>query len=232
MISIYRIKILFILFMFYSLIGWIIEVFDQLYRQKKFINRGFLIGPYCPVHGVGALLMLLLLKRFSNNILLLFMISILICTILEYLTSFLLEKFFKARWWDYSDYKFNLNGRVCLQNSLFFGLAGVTIVKFANPMLMNLLISIEPNIINIIFFSLFIIFAIDLLVSFKVIFNFKMATDNLTKDSTEEISNKVKKVLSEKSILFRRLINAFPNLRRGVTKLKDNLVSFIGYVIK
>ena len=170
MISIYRIKILFILFMFYSLIGWIIEVFDQLYRQKKFINRGFLIGPYCPVHGVGALLMLLLLKRFSNNILLLFMISILICTILEYLTSFLLEKFFKARWWDYSDYKFNLNGRVCLQNSLFFGLAGVTIVKFANPMLMNLLISIEPNIINIIFFTLFIIFAIDLLISFKVIF--------------------------------------------------------------
>ncbi len=231
-INIYNFKIVFISFVFYSLIGWIIEVIDQFYRQKKFINRGFLLGPYCPVHGVGALLMLLLLSRFSNNSLVLFISSVLICTVLEYLTGFLLEKIFKARWWDYSDYKFNLNGRVCLQNSLFFGLAGVVIVKFSQPFLMNIITNMSANLLNIICITLLLIFCIDLVVSFYVICSFKNLTNDILKDSTEEISSKVKNKLAKHSVFFKRLIVAFPSLRRSVIKIKNNIVSFFGLVIK
>lgn len=232
LINIYNIKIVLLSFLFYSIIGWIIEVVDQFYRQKKFINRGFLLGPYCPVHGIGALLMLLLLSRFSNNSFLLFISSFLICTVLEYITGFLLEKIFKARWWDYSDYKFNLNGRVCLQNSLFFGFAGVIIVKFSQPFLMNIILNIPTNILNIICITLLLIFCIDLIISFNVICSFKNLTNDILKDSTEEISNKVKTKLAKRSVFFKRLIMAFPNLKRSVIKIKNNIVNFFTLVIK
>lgn len=232
MINIYNIKIVFMSFIFYSMIGWIIEVVDQFYRQKKFINRGFLLGPYCPVHGIGALLMLILLSKFSNNTLVLFINSVLLCTIFEYITSFVLEKIFRARWWDYSDYKFNLNGRVCLQNSLFFGLAGVIIVKFSQPFLLNLLLSLSTTTLNIICIVILIIFGTDLIISFHIICSFKDLTNDILKDSTEEISSKVKNKLAKHSIFFKRLIMAFPSLKRGVIKIKNNIVSFLGLIIK
>lgn len=229
MINIYNIKIIFILFIFYSMIGWIIEVLDQFYRKKRFINRGFLIGPYCPVHGIGALLMVLLLSGITDSYIILFFSASLICTILEYITSFLLEKIFKARWWDYSCYKFNLNGRVCLQNSIFFGIAGVFIVKIANPFVVKFIIQNVPD-LNVICLVLGIIFTLDLFISFNVIVKFKNITNILTKDSTEEISNRVKKTLAKKSILFKRLINAFPNLKNGAKKIKDNIISIFNVI--
>lgn len=229
MINIYNIKIIFILFIFYSMIGWIIEVLDQFYRKKRFINRGFLIGPYCPVHGIGALLMVLLLSGITDSYIILFFSTSLICTILEYITSFLLEKIFKARWWDYSCYKFNLNGRVCLQNSIFFGIAGVFIVKIANPFVVKFIIQNVPD-LNVICLVLGIIFTLDLFISFNVIVKFKNITNILTKDSTEEISNRVKKTLAKKSILFKRLINAFPNLKNGAKKIKDNIISIFNVI--
>lgn len=229
MINIYNIKIIFILFIFYSMIGWIIEVLDQFYRKKRFINRGFLLGPYCPVHGIGALLMVLLLSGITDSYIILFFSASLICTILEYITSFLLEKIFKARWWDYSCYKFNLNGRVCLQNSIFFGIAGVFIVKIANPFVVKFIIQNVPD-LNVICLVLGIIFTLDLFISFNVIVKFKNITNILTKDSTEEISNRVKKTLAKKSVLFKRLINAFPNLKNGAKKIKDNIISIFNVI--
>ena len=229
MINIYNIKIIFILFIFYSMIGWIIEVLDQFYRKKRFINRGFLIGPYCPVHGIGALLMVLLLSGITDSYIILFFSASLICTILEYITSFLLEKIFKARWWDYSCYKFNLNGRVCMQNSIFFGIAGVFIVKIANPFVVKFIIQNVPD-LNVICLVLGIIFTLDLFISFNVIVKFKNITNILTKDSTEEISNRVKKTLAKKSVLFKRLINAFPNLKNGAKKIKDNIISIFNVI--
>lgn len=229
MINIYNIKIIFILFIFYSMIGWIIEVLDQFYRKKRFINRGFLIGPYCPVHGIGALLMVLLLSGITDSYIILFFSASLICTILEYITSFLLEKIFKARWWDYSCYKFNLNGRVCLQNSIFFGIAGVFIVKIANPFVVKFIMQNVSD-LNVICLVLGIVFTLDLFISFNVIVKFKNITNILTKDSTEEISNRVKKTLAKKSILFKRLINAFPNLKNGAKKIKDNIISIFNVI--
>ena len=104
----YDLKIYFLLFIIYSVVGWIIEIIDVAILNKKIVNRGFLIGPYCPVYGVGALLMLIFLNKYVYDPFILFCMSFLICGILEYLTSYIMEKLFKARWWDYSSNKFNL----------------------------------------------------------------------------------------------------------------------------
>ena len=102
----------FILFIIYSILGWSLEVLLSLYEHKRFINRGFLIGPYCPIYGAGSILLTLLLTNYENNIIILFILSMVICGILEYFVSFILEKIFKLRWWDYTNMKFNINGRI------------------------------------------------------------------------------------------------------------------------
>ena len=106
----YDVRIYFLLFMIYAVAGWIMEVTCKLIQYKRFINRGFLIGPYCPIYGYGALLITFLLGRYKYDALVLFVMAIVVCGTLEYLTSLVMEKMFKARWWDYSQRKFNING--------------------------------------------------------------------------------------------------------------------------
>ena len=98
---------------FYSVVGWIYESTLCSVRAHKFINRGFLNGPYCPIYGWGAVLDILILGKVQNPVLLFFLGAIVTCS-LEYFTSYIMEKLFHARWWDYSKRKFNINGRVCL----------------------------------------------------------------------------------------------------------------------
>ena len=94
-----------LLFFIYSFAGWLMETVQISIRQKKFVNRGFLIGPYCPIYGCGVILITLLLQKYAGDIPLTFILSILICGTLEYMTSYVMEKIFKARWWDYSRIK-------------------------------------------------------------------------------------------------------------------------------
>lgn len=115
----FDLKVLFLLFIIYSITGWIIEVIATYPDTKCFVNRGFFIGPYCPIYGNCAIAMIFLLHNVTNPILL-FVLSILICSVGEYVTSYAMEKIFHARWWDYSKNRFNLNGRICLVNSLAF----------------------------------------------------------------------------------------------------------------
>ena len=94
------IKIYFLLFLIYSFFGWCMEVCVSLIERKKFVNRGFLLGPYCPIYSSGAILISILLNKFINTPIILFAMAILVCGILEYLTSFFMEKIFRLRWWD------------------------------------------------------------------------------------------------------------------------------------
>lgn len=96
-------------FMIYSVVGWIYETTLCSITDRHFVNRGFLNGPYCPIYGSGALLDVLILGRIENPFLL-FILGVLVTCSLEYLTSYVMEKLFKARWWDYSDKKFNIGG--------------------------------------------------------------------------------------------------------------------------
>ena len=192
------------------------EVIWTLIKEKKLVNSGFLIGPYCPIYGVGCLLLILLLDKYKSNMLLLFLMSIIVCSILEYATSLIMEKLFKARWWDYSEYKFNLNGRICANTMIPFGILGVLVVYYLNPFLSNII-----NINNIIINIILIIFITDFGISFGIIENMKGTINTITKDNTEEITRKVKEIILHKSILHKRLIKAFPSLKSPIEILKN-----------
>ncbi len=211
-----NIRILFLLFFTYSFLGWLMEVINALIVEKKFINRGFLVGPYCPIYGTGVILITLLLKKYYDDIIATFIFSILICGILEYLTSYILEKIFNLRWWDYSDRKFNINGRICLSNLFIFGILGCTILYILNPFFIDLLSQIPEIVLNIICIILAICFVVDIGISSNVIVNLKKISNNVRKDNTEEISTKVKAIIQKKFSLQRRLLVAFPNIRKGI----------------
>lgn len=207
-------KYYFSLFLIFSFIGWIIEVVWNLFTDKKLVNRGFLIGPYCPIYGVGCLLLILLLGRFKNDFVLLFFMSIVVCSILEYSTSYVMEKLFKARWWDYSEYPLNLNGRICAATMIPFGVLGVLVVYYLNPFVSGF---VPFN--DILFYIFLIIFVLDFGVSFGIIENMRGTITTITQDSTEEITKMVREKLS-KSFLHKRLLRAFPTFMSSIDKLK------------
>lgn len=221
---IYSIETYFLVYMIYSFGGWLLEVTCKLIECKKFINRGFLIGPYCPIYGTGAVLMTLFLQRYINDPLVLFVMAMVICSILEYLTSYLMEKLFNARWWDYSHYKFNINGRICLETTIPFGIFGFGIMYLINPFIFKY-INMIPNIgLHIISIILLVTFLVDNIVSFKVMFDVRGLTKEFNKtikDNTEEITEKVKEVLKNKSILGKRLLGAFPNFESVKMKIRE-----------
>ena len=134
-----KIVVIYILFWLYSFLGWLMETTLVSLQSKKFINRGFFMGPYCPIYGTGGVL-LLVLSPYKDSPFLVFILSIVICSIIEYLTSYILEMIYKVRWWDYSNRMFNLNGRVCLFNSICFGLLGMLMVSYLNPVFLNIII--------------------------------------------------------------------------------------------
>ncbi len=226
----FDLKVLFLLFIIYSVTGWIIEVIATYPDTKCFVNRGFLIGPYCPIYGNCAIAMILLLHNVTNPILL-FILSIIICSAGEYVTSYVMEKLFHARWWDYTKNKFNINGRICLTNSLAFGVLGFLLIKFVNPFVVGLITKLSPTMMNILFYTILILFLIDNVISFKVIFKIKnMSVKYVHLDNTKEITEKVKKILSD-NVLAKRVFKAFPNIRfkfnlkEKMKVLKDKAVS-------
>lgn len=122
----------FIWFVLYSIIGWVWEVIICSVPAKRFINRGFLNGPYCPIYGSGALLVIALLGGIESPVKLFLTGAVLTCT-LEYITSWAMEKLFHARWWDYSDKPLNINGRVCMSGFLAFGALSTILLLLIHP---------------------------------------------------------------------------------------------------
>lgn len=216
----HTIEIYFLLFISYAFLGWCMEVTCKFIKYKKFINRGFLIGPYCPIYGWGALAITILLKRYMEDPLVLFVMSTIICSIIEYLTSYFMEKKYHARWWDYSNKKFNINGRICLETLIPFGILGVAIMYGTNPILFKLYNQIPQLVINILTVILFIGFIVDNIISSNIISSINVEGNKLIKDNTEEITEKIKQVLRQKSWLHRRLINAYPGLKDIKVKIK------------
>lgn len=215
-----QICIYILLFFIYSFLGWCLEVGCKLVSEKKFVNRGFLIGPYCPIYGFGALIMTILLNRYLNDPITLFIMIILCCSILEYFTSFLLEKIYQTRWWDYTNYKFNINGRICLETMIPFGIFGLLIMYKVNPFFLNILNSIPNVAIYIITSILLISFLLDNYISSKAILEIQTINKNvqkkmiIKKDDTERITKLVReKIEKSTKILNRRIIHAFPHLQ-------------------
>ena len=217
------IRVYFLLFMTYAICGWIMEVTCKVIQYKRFINRGFLIGPYCPIYGYGAILITILLRKYTNDPVVLFFMAIIICGTLEYLTSYFMEKIFKARWWDYSQKKFNINGRVCLNTIIPFGLLGLFIMYVSNPFLIGKIEQLPEIALNILSSVLLVIYIVDNIVSGIVIRYVKKTEKDFGKelDNTEEMTKKVKEILQSKSVLHRRLLNAYPKLEAVKIKIKE-----------
>ena len=215
----------FLLFMIYSVAGWLLEVTCKYIDYKKFINRGFLIGPYCPIYGFGSVLITFLLYRYEEDPIVLFLMTILICGALEYFTSWAMEKIFKARWWDYSKRKFNLDGRICLGTLVPFGVFGLILTYITNPFLLNCLNNANLIVLNTIAVILFIIYIVDNIISTIIILGFRKATITIGRkeraDNTEEITKKVKEILAQKSWGYKRLIDAFPSLETIKIRIKE-----------
>lgn len=117
----------------YSFLGWVYESMVCSICEKKFINRGFLNGPVCPVYGFGALTAILFLDQTTDNLVVLFLAGMLLSCTVEYITAILLEKLFHAKWWDYSHHRFNFQGRVCLLGAVVFGSLSVLLIKYIHP---------------------------------------------------------------------------------------------------
>ena len=140
----------FLIFILFSFIGWISEViYVGVTSAHKFVNRGFLHGPLCPVYGFGGVVILMLPPSLYATWIPLFFASMILCTIVEYFVSWLMEKLFHTRWWDYSHYKIQLNGRICLLNSILFGFLGVVVIHFVYPLMIDFLNSLGQKVINV-----------------------------------------------------------------------------------
>lgn len=124
----------------YSFLGWCAEVAFAAVKQGKFVNRGFLNGPVCPIYGFGMLSVVTILWGVRDNIVLLFVGAVVFTSVIEFITGFLLEQLFHDKWWDYSDMKFNIKGYVCLRFSLLWGVAASFIVGVVHPLIYKLIV--------------------------------------------------------------------------------------------
>lgn len=186
------------------------EVIINIFQHHKFINRGFLVGPICPIYGTGAVAISLVLSG-AENPFAIFCVSLVGSAILEYLASYLMEKFFRVRWWDYSNKPFNINGRICLTSLIAFGFFGVLAIKVITPSLQSTLGELPVWLLYLIASSLFTILIADIFLSLWLVLGVRVTVGTVQKDATDEISERVQEILMGKGKLNRRLVKAFPN---------------------
>ena len=221
------IKIIFYFFM-YSLLGWAMESIYLSIGQRRLVNTGFLYGPFCPIYGFGAVVLYVLLIHLQGKPVLIFLAGFFVLSVWEYFVGFLLEKLFKTKYWDYSNNKFNINGRVCLLNSIYWGFLSVFFIKIWNPLVETQINKIPQEIILYIDIILVAYIIIDMIVS-------AVKTSNLAKrirkliqlgDSLKEKLEELKKTSSEKQkVALQKIIDDL-KLRQKVMRLKvDRQVS-------
>lgn len=160
------------IFIIYAFFGWCTEVSYAALDTGKFVNRGFLNGPYCPIYGCGIVIVVTILTPLKENLLLLFVGSVLLTTTLEFLTGYILEKAFHNKWWDYSDKPFNVKGYICLKFSILWGLACTFVMEILHPAIYKLItwIPFLPGVILLII--LMGIFAVDCCITVSTILKF------------------------------------------------------------
>ena len=213
---------IYLLFWTFSFLGWIMEVVVCSVYDRKLVNRGFLIGPYCPIYGFGSVIMLLL-SPYKDSVFVCFILALFLCSVLEYFTSFMMEKLFKVRWWDYSNDSFNINGRVCLRNALAFGALGVLFTRYLNPLFMNLMDGLSENSIKIISIIVLVITMVDIIVSLKAMNSVKnIVNSDAKKYRMKDATTDIKRLISA-NYLEKRLMETYHLLEKEGKGLKNKL---------
>ena len=202
-------------FFIFGFTGWCMEVALKYRQYHRFINRGFLTGPILPIYGFGVDLITVIvgdLASVESGVVMTFALSLVICGVVEYLTSFALEKIFHARWWDYSQKPMNLHGRVWIGNLVLFGLAGVAIIHIVNPMLFSALDRVPAGTRRATAVILLTVLAADYVITYFVLKLVKVGVDSSEADDTEEISCEVRQLLTNRSYFYKRFVDAYPEV--------------------
>ena len=230
-----NIAYVFFQFIIYSLIGYLVEVIYCSILQKKLVNRGFLVGPICPIYGIGAILTIYSLNSFKDNPVIIFILGILIKSALEYYTSYIFEKIFNNKWWDYSDKKYNINGRICLSNAIFFGIGAVLGVYLLDPLINNNINKLPDNFVLIIGSVLLVLLIVDLIYSSKIAYNLRsklIIAEQLKQEKIKLIPVVLEKKYKERIAKIKnyknRLIKNYPNLSKNL----QNELSIISKMIE
>lgn len=231
-------------FVLYSFLGWVSETIFCSIPAKKFINRGFLNGPFCPIYGTGAVLVINLFSKYADDLLALFILSMVVTSAVEYVTSYLLEKIFHLSLWDYSKRPFNLNGRVCLRNSVLFGIMSVLMVKVIHPGVERVLSKMPVWALITFTVVLVAYFLSDLFITARALVQINKAAGDrqLELEGLAELRNEVmEKIEQDKQekrerirakISHRRVFQAFPNLQskrypEALEELKEDIEEWI-----
>ena len=228
-------------FILYSVVGWILESIYKSVGQKKLINSGFLIGPVCPIYGFGAIIMILCLEYLKDDPILLFIVAFFVLSIWEYIVGLLLEKVFKTRYWDYSHLKFNIKGRVCLKNSLYWGILGSIFILYIHPMVKTIVIQIPLPILVYSNLLIFIWLFTDLIISIQAIISFEKAVDKINelgetiKEKLEEakknaqgntnINNVIRKLNIKQTKLKLKLYRQANRLKHAFPSMKSEVIT-------
>ena len=241
-------------FITYSFFGWIIESVFKSVVQKKMVNSGFLHGPFCPIYGFGAIIMLLFLEPFKEKVIVLFFVSFFVMSLWEYIAGWILEKKFNTKYWDYTNNFLNIKGRVCLQNSTFWGILGVVFMVWIHPLTMKYIEMLNKDTLIFINIILSLIMIVDTIITVVKIKSFdstlqvikelgetiKLKLNEVTnlKDATpEKLKNMEMKIeeLKKKQALLklqlyrqvRRLKQAFPTIKSdSITQILNQKIDF------
>lgn len=238
---------LFLYFIIYSFFGWLLESICKTIWEKKLVNSGFLHGPLCPIYGVGAIIMILFLNSFKNNILVLFIVSFVVLTIWEYIVGVLLEKLFNTRYWDYSNNKYNFQGRICLLNSFYWGILGVVFTLLIHPFIESKVELLPQNILIYTNIMLGIYILVDTIVSVVKVNNIDIKIKTIAelgeslKEKLEELKNigenstkainkeliqeKIEELKQKQNRLIRKLYRHTLRLKRAFPTMKSEKIS-------
>lgn len=198
------------IFIIYAFLGWCTEVSYAALQHGKFVNRGFLIGPYCPIYGMGILIVVVILSPLKENLLVLYIGSFLLTSVLEFVTGYALEIIFHNKWWDYSLEHYNIHGYICLKFSLIWGFACTFVMLIIHPIIEGI-ISLIPYILGIFIISILMtVFIIDCTVTVSTIMKLNRRMKALTDiiDKLKEVSNQIGE-------------NIFENVMEAIEKKDD-----------
>lgn len=234
---------LIIYFFIYCICGYICEVAYCSIPARRFVNRGFLYGPYLPVYGFGAIAVILALEPFFNKPYLVFIFGMIVTSVLEYFTSWMLEKFFHTKLWDYSKHKFNINGRVCLRNSVLFGLLCLVVVYLIQPFIADIIGKFPEWVYHPLSMLIAIVMSVDATASIYHMATFqskvrevkemgrqfqerllelqKEGSQQLAATAKEKFDMELDRLHSELHRSSRRMVDAFPSMTSASAEMKE-----------
>lgn len=208
----YSLYQMFHMFIFWSFIGWCIEVCDMTLETGEYQNRGFLNMPICPIYGFGVLMVVIFFRPIEHTFLLLFFASMTLCTVFELLIGLGMEKLFSARWWDYSDKKFNFKGYICPEISILWGLGCVIVVRIVHPMVEKVVDRIPVNLGLALIVIWSVLIVIDLISSICAV---------------NKLNNRLKQIDEISKIMLLSAVKIGENLSHETLEVKEKYDKFI-----